>query len=141
MQLVSEHGYKVEEMGKNVQAFENEFAAYTGAQYAVATNSCTSALEIALKAIGIKRGDHVIVPAQTFIATGSCVALTGGSVVFCDTDDNFLISLEDLKKKIGGWRREVMADFFRHDPGYALISYALAPVDLWLARKVGKHDG
>ena len=87
-------------MGKNVQAFENEFAAYTGAQYAVATNSCTSALEIALKAIGIKRGDHVIVPAQTFIATGSCVALTGGSVVFCDTDDNFLISLEDLKKKI-----------------------------------------
>ena len=99
-------------MGKNVQAFENEFAAYVGAKYAVATNSCTSALEISLKAIGIEKGDEVIVPVQTFIATGSSVIVAGGSVVFCDTDDNFLISIEDLKKKITAKTKAVIIIHF-----------------------------
>ena len=69
-------------MGRQVAAFEQEFAQYTGVKYAVATNSCTSALEIVLRAMGVHAGDEVIVPAQTFIATGSCADWVGARVVF-----------------------------------------------------------
>jgi len=87
-------------MGRHVQKFEAEFAAYAGVKYAVATNSCTSGLEIALRSLGIGKGDEVIVPVQTFVATGSSVLTTGADVVFCNIDSNFLLDLEDLKKKI-----------------------------------------
>jgi len=87
-------------MGSHVSKFESDFSGYTGARYAVATNSCTSALEIALAALGIGRGDEVIVPVQTFIATGSCVLTTQASIKFCNVDRNFLLDLADLKKKI-----------------------------------------
>lgn len=87
-------------MGKYVGIFESEFARYIGTKYAIATSSCTSALEIALKVIGIKKEDEVIVPVQTFIATGSSVITNGGTIVFCEVDDNFLLDFEDLKRKI-----------------------------------------
>ncbi len=87
-------------MGAHVHEFESAFAKYTGARYAIATNSCTSALEIALRALGIGRGDEVIVPVQTFIATGSCVLTTQASVKFCNIDRNFLLDIADLKKRI-----------------------------------------
>lgn len=87
-------------MGKHVKVFEFNFAKCVGAKYAVAVNSCTSALEISLCSLNIKEGDEVIVPVQTFIATGSCVLMTGAKVVFCNTDENFLLDFEDLKKKI-----------------------------------------
>ena len=86
--------------GPKVKAFENAYAEYTGTKYAISTNSCTSALEIVLASIEIGKGDEVIVPSQTFIATGSSIIKMGGNVVYCDTNDNFLIDFEDLKRKI-----------------------------------------
>ena len=86
--------------GPNVVNFETTFAGYVGAKYGIAVNSCTSALEIALKALGIKSGDEVIVPCQTFIATASCVNSNNGVPVFCETNKNYLLDFEDLKKKI-----------------------------------------
>jgi dTDP-4-amino-4,6-dideoxygalactose transaminase len=59
--------------GKNVKEFENAFKDYTGCKYAVAVNSGTAALHIALQAIGIEEGDEVIVPPLTFFATVSSV--------------------------------------------------------------------
>lgn len=64
-------------MGPNVRAFENEFAARVGVRHAIAMNSCTSALEAALLSQGVA-GLEVIIPAETFIATGMAVHLTGG---------------------------------------------------------------
>ena len=86
-------------MGINVAKFEQEFAEYCGTKYAVVTNSCTAALEIVLQTLNLNKNDEVVVPAQTFIASGSCVLKSGAKVVFCDTDKNFLINYLDLKKK------------------------------------------
>ncbi len=86
--------------GPIVKKFEKAYADYIGSKFGISTNSCTTALEIALKSIKIDKDDEVIVPAQTFISTGSSVINAGGNPVFCDTDDNFSIDLEDLKSKI-----------------------------------------
>lgn len=86
--------------GPKAKEFEKKYAEYTGSKYAITTNSCTTALEIVLKSIGLKQNDEVIVPTQTFIATGSCVVTCGGKVVFCDSNDDFLLDIEDLKLKI-----------------------------------------
>lgn len=87
-------------MGENVLRFEKEFANYVGCRYAIATNSCTSSLELSLKAIGLKEREEVIVPAQTFFATGSSVAICGGLPIFCEINRNFLMDFDDLKRKI-----------------------------------------
>jgi len=87
-------------MADHVLQFEKNFSTYINTKYAVAVNSCTSALEIALKVLDLKQGDEVIIPAQTFIATGSCVLMAGCNPVFCETDGNFLIDFEDLKSRI-----------------------------------------
>jgi len=87
-------------MGPRVKEFENIFASYVGAEYAVGTNSCSAALEIALRSIGIKNGDEVIIPVETFIATGSAVVTAGAKPVFCDIDPKtFCINLKELKKQ------------------------------------------
>lgn len=87
-------------MSKNVAAFEKEFAAYVGAKHAIAANSCTGALESTLASLHIGPGDEVIVPAQTFIATGSCVAALGATPVFCEVGADFLLDFEDLKRRL-----------------------------------------
>jgi perosamine synthetase len=86
--------------GPKVNEFEKMFSGYIGSKYGIAVNSGTSALEICLKAIGIKKGDEVIVPVQTFVSTGSCVVNNGGTPIFCEIDQNHLIDIEDLKNKI-----------------------------------------
>jgi perosamine synthetase len=71
-------------MGPRVARFEREFADYCGVPYAVAFPSCTAALEAALIAVGISADDEVLVPAETFIATGMAVSLTGARPVFTE---------------------------------------------------------
>jgi perosamine synthetase len=71
--------------GPEVEAFENEFAAYVGPNlHGVALNSGTSALHMGLLACGIGPGDEVLVPSFSFAATGNAVALTGATPVFVD---------------------------------------------------------
>ncbi len=87
-------------MGPNVQAFEMEFAARVGVRHAVAMNSCTSALEAALLAKGVA-GREVIVPAETYIATGMAVHLTGGTPVFAEVSSSTLcLDLDDVKRRV-----------------------------------------
>lgn len=66
--------------------FENEMANYLGVPWAIATNSGTAALHLALLACGIGPGDEVIIPALTFIATANAVTYTGAKPVFVDVD-------------------------------------------------------
>lgn len=87
-------------MGPNVQAFEREFAARIGVRHAIAMNSCTSALEAALLAKGAA-GREVIVPAETFIATGMAVHLVGGTPVFAEISESTLcLDLDDVKRRV-----------------------------------------
>jgi perosamine synthetase len=87
-------------LGKNVRSFEKKFAKYIGCKYAIATSSCTSALEIALQAV-CKEGDEVIIPSQTFVATAMAVYLSKFKVQFVEiSKEDFCINFNDLKKKI-----------------------------------------
>ncbi|MEJ0084594.1 MAG: DegT/DnrJ/EryC1/StrS family aminotransferase [Pseudomonadota bacterium] len=72
--------------GPEVAAFEKEFAAYTGAEHGVAVSNCTTALHLALLALGIKPGDEVITVSHSFIATANVIAYTGATPVFIDVD-------------------------------------------------------
>jgi dTDP-4-amino-4,6-dideoxygalactose transaminase len=73
-------------LGKEVAAFEDEFASYSGARYGVAVNSGTSALHLALLAAGVGPGAEVITVPFTFVATAAAVGYTGAKPVFVDVD-------------------------------------------------------
>src|SRR3982750_3345361 len=73
-------------LGKEAAAFEEEFAAYCGAQHGIAVNSGTSALHLALLAGGIGPGDEVITVPFTFVATTAAIVYTGARPVFVDID-------------------------------------------------------
>ncbi|MCH2136144.1 MAG: DegT/DnrJ/EryC1/StrS family aminotransferase [Phycisphaerales bacterium] len=70
--------------GPKVQAFEAAFAQATGARHAVAVNSCTAALHLALEALGVGPGDRVLVPTMTFAATAEVVRYLGADPVLAD---------------------------------------------------------
>jgi dTDP-4-amino-4,6-dideoxygalactose transaminase len=72
--------------GRFVKEFEDRFAAFTRAPHAVAASSCTTALHVAVAALGLKPGDEVLVPAFTWIATANCVEYMGATPVFVDVD-------------------------------------------------------
>ena len=72
--------------GPFVKEFEERFSAFTGAPYATATSSCTTALHIAVAALGLTSGDEVIVPAFTWVSTANVVEYMGARPVFCDID-------------------------------------------------------
>ena len=72
--------------GPKVKKFEELFAEYVGVKHARATSSCTTALHIGLRILGVGEEHEVIVPSFTFIATANVVEYTGASVVFCDVD-------------------------------------------------------
>ena len=81
--------------------FEREFAAYLGVKYALAVNSGTSALQLALDAIGLKTDDEVIVPTNTFTATGEVVTYFGARPVLCDSlAGGFNMDPADVRRKI-----------------------------------------
>jgi dTDP-4-amino-4,6-dideoxygalactose transaminase len=87
--------------GKYVEIFEQNFAHYCQTQYAVALNNGTSALHLAMLALGIKEGDEVIVPANTFIATAWGVSYCGATPVFVDCKpDTWEIDPSHIEAKI-----------------------------------------
>jgi len=73
-------------MGPKTVAFEEQFGHYIGTTYAISLNSATAALHLALKAIGLQRGDEVIVPTNTFIATAEVVTYFDAIPVLCDVE-------------------------------------------------------
>jgi perosamine synthetase len=88
-------------MGPRLQKFEERFSAHCGTRHAVAYPSCSSSLEAALIALGLQPGDEVLVPVQTFIATGMAVHLTGGVPVFTEVDtDSFAMDFEDAWARV-----------------------------------------
>lgn len=96
-------------MGEKTFRFEKDFSAYTGAENSIAVNSCTAALHLALKAIGIQPGDEVIIPAMTFIATWEVITYFGARPVLADIDPgSFLINPAEIEKKITSRTRAII---------------------------------
>src|SRR3954471_1906842 len=77
-------------LGPEVDAFEREFAAHSGARHAIGVANGTDALTIALRAMGVGPGDDVVVPSFTFYASAEAIPPTGARPVFCDIDPESL---------------------------------------------------
>ncbi len=73
-------------LGPNVQAFEEEFARYLGARHVIGVANGTDAITVALRALGVRSGDEVVVPSLTFYASAEAVVNAGARPVFCDVD-------------------------------------------------------
>ncbi|HKQ20460.1 MAG TPA: DegT/DnrJ/EryC1/StrS family aminotransferase [Nitrososphaeraceae archaeon] len=86
--------------GESVLRFEDEFAKYIGTDYAVSTNSGSSALLLTFYAMGTRNGDNLIAPSATFIATINGACLLGAKPLFCEIGTDYVISLEHLEKLV-----------------------------------------
>ena len=84
--------------GESVTEFEEEFAKYVGTDYAVSTNSGSSALLLSFNAINVKIGDKVAAPSATFIATVNGACLLGANPLFCEIGPDYVMSAEYLEK-------------------------------------------
>jgi dTDP-4-amino-4,6-dideoxygalactose transaminase len=73
-------------LGENVAEFEREFASYLGVDHCIGVANGTDALTIALRAMGVRAGDEVVLPSFTFYATAEAVVNLGATPVFCDID-------------------------------------------------------
>ena len=91
--------------GPRVRRFEEDFAAAVGARHAVAVNSCTAALHLAVEAMGVRRGDAVLIPTMTFAATGEVLRYMGAIPLLVDCDPETLnMDLADASRKLEALR-------------------------------------
>jgi perosamine synthetase len=96
-------------MGESVYKYEEELAQYFGVKYAVTTNSGTHALEFALIAIGLKKGDKVITTPFTFIATANSILHSGGEPIFADIkSDTLNIDPNCIKEKLNSGVKAIL---------------------------------
>jgi perosamine synthetase len=87
--------------GPMVKQFEKNFAKFAGAKHAIAVNTGTAALHSAIMAAGVRKGDEVILPSFTFVATVEAVVMAGGKPVFTDIDPyTYNISPDEIEKNI-----------------------------------------
>lgn len=134
-----------------VAEFESEFAEFLGVPYALAVNSCSSALFLSLKALGIEPGAKVLIPAFTFAAVPSAVVHAGGEPVLVDVGANFRIDVDDFEAKLSNHIEAVVISHMRGhtsdmDAIMALCEGRGIPViedaahslgTLWSGRKIG----
>ncbi|NOX72929.1 MAG: aminotransferase class I/II-fold pyridoxal phosphate-dependent enzyme [Alphaproteobacteria bacterium] len=83
-----------------VARLEHEFAKRMGVKYALALNSCSSAIFLSLRALGVKPNDPVLIPAFTFAAVPSAVIHAGGKPILVEVGDNYRIDLADFEAKL-----------------------------------------
>jgi len=117
--------------GSAVDQFEADISNYVGAKYAVAVSSGTAALHASMQAIGIKKGDEVIMPPMTFAATANSVVYQGGHPIFVDVEEDTLL-LDPLKieKKITRKTKAIVA-----------VDYAGQPCNYKALSKIAKQYG
>ncbi|MGB4834373.1 MAG: aminotransferase class I/II-fold pyridoxal phosphate-dependent enzyme [Candidatus Moraniibacteriota bacterium] len=96
-----------------VARLENDFADYMGMRFALAVNSCSSAIFLSLLSVGVRPGDKVIVPAFTFGAVPSAVVHTGATPVLVEVGDNYRVDIEDFRKKMNVGIKAVVISHMR----------------------------
>src|ERR1039458_10166681 len=97
-------------LGPEVAAFEQEFAAYCGAEHAVGVANGTDAITIALRAMGVGPGDEVVVPSFTFYASAEAIPPTGATPVFCDIDpETYCVTADTVRGALSARTKAVIA--------------------------------
>ena len=96
-------------MGNFTLKFEEALQAFLGAEQVVAVNTGTSALHLALLALGIGPGDEVVLPSLTFVASFQAVSATGATPIPCESDPHtLLMDLDDAQKRITSRTKVIM---------------------------------
>ena len=104
-------------LGPETEKFENRFSRFVNSKYAVALNSATAALHLSLLALGIGKGDEVLVPSLTFVSDAHAVLYVGAKPVFVDVDEEILcMDPDDLEKKITKKSRAIIPVHFGGHP-------------------------
>jgi len=117
--------------GPKTKRFEEEFASYIGVKNAIAVNSCTAALHLALEAIGIGKGDEVITTPYTFCATANVVEELGAKVVFADIDPKTMnIDPEKIRNRITPDTKAIVP-----------VHFAGLPCDMSSIMKIARDNG
>ncbi len=117
--------------GPKVEEFEGRFAEKVGARHAVAVNSATSALHLAMRAAGIGRGDRVITSPNTFLASANCAAFVGATPDFADMDPvSYNLNPSALER---AWKPDVKA--------VVAVDYAGQPCDMPSIARLARERG
>ncbi len=96
-------------LGEECSIFEKEFANFIGVKYAVGVGNGLAALELGMRALGIGKGDEVLTPANSFIASSEAISFTGATPVFVDClEDTFNIDVEKAEKLITKRTKAIM---------------------------------
>lgn len=121
--------------GPKVKEFEEAFAKYTKAKYAVAVSNATAGLHLSVLALGLKEGERVITTPITFAATANCIRYAGGEVWFADINpDTYLLDLESVKQLVESKPK----GFFK---GIIPVDFAGLPINLQEFKAFAKkHD-
>ena len=116
--------------GPRIAEFEQAFANYVGAKYAVAVSNGTAALHLNAIALDVKPGDKVITTPITFVASANCVKYCGGEVIFADIDPStYLLDIQEV-------RRTLEADINREIKGIIPVNFAGRVVDMQAFRQL-----
>jgi perosamine synthetase len=141
--------------GPRVTEFEEKFAAYTGAAYAVAVSNCTTALHLSMIVAGIGKGDEVICPSMSYIATANAITYVGAKPVFAEVlPSSYNLDPADAEKKITPKTKAILVvhqigmpadiDAFRKicdGHGLILIEDAACAVgSAYKGKKIGSHS-
>ena len=124
--------------GPIIKEFEEEFASYVGASYAVAVTNGTAALHLSALALSIKPGDKVITTSLTFAASANCIRYCGGEVVFVDINpETFLIDLDKVEyllrnEPYGTFKGLVPVDFAGRAVNLERCKELAEEFDLWI---------
>lgn len=110
-------------LGPKLAEFEKKLAEYVGARHAIAVNSGTSALHLAIRALGIGEGDEVITTPFSFVASSNCILFERARPVFVDIDpDTLNIDVEAIEAKLSERTKAILAvDLFGHPADWARL--------------------
>jgi perosamine synthetase len=107
-------------LGPKTAQFEAAFADFSRVEYCVGFNSCTAALDMALRLLGVNHGHEVIVPSMTFVSTGHCVVYNLATPIIADVEpDTLNMDIDDVSRKISSRTRAIIP-----------VHYGGRPVDM-----------
>ncbi|RQT36243.1 DegT/DnrJ/EryC1/StrS aminotransferase family protein [Burkholderia contaminans] len=129
--------------GKYIPAFEEVFAKFCGAKHAIATNNGTTALHLALVALGLQPGDEVIIPTATYIATANAVRYCGATPVLVDVcADTMNIDPSDIERKITPKTKGIIpVHLYGHPAEMDAVNEVARKHGLWVVEDAAEAHG
>lgn len=124
--------------GPLADKFEQDMCAYIGSKYGVALSNGTAALHLAAMALGVQKGDKVLVVTNSFVSSANCVKFCGGEVEFVDIDkETFCISVDHLREKLESspentYKGIIGVDFAGQSADFEAISILAKKYNLWV---------